>query len=48
MMRGAYESRCCPSCDRDFLYPFYGNRVCHDCLWTRKARWEANRRRGPA
>ncbi len=33
-----YESRRCPSCDRDFLFPQYGCRVCHDCAWTYDAR----------
>lgn len=26
-----YVSRLCPKCHRDFLFPFYGDRVCNDC-----------------
>lgn len=44
-MNGGYiESRLCPKCDRDFLFPAYGTRVCHDCRWSYKARWELDNR----
>lgn len=45
-MTGGYvESRQCPRCDRDFLYPAYGKRVCNDCRMDYGAKFMREYRR---
>jgi hypothetical protein len=43
-MNGIYESRPCPNCGRDFLFPAYGTRVCNDCRMGYDARWMSHHR----